>query len=219
MSTTRSLTEAQYGPAEGLEPGGDGGPPTGGLAGAATDFRIVPLKGIPVAAAILVGLIVAIATNKLWALDFFHVVGGGLWTATDLFIGLFIGPMVLARLSIPARIEFSKRFMPKMIIIMPVLVTMTLAGGFQLALKSHFLSPAMPEHGWLIAAFCVVGVMLVVAMGTLGPANLAILFELKKPQPDGEIIGKLMGRFVWGAAILGVMQVATLIIMTRVATL
>jgi hypothetical protein len=177
------------------------------------------LKGIPVAAAILVGLIVAIATNKLWALDFFHVVGGGLWTATDLFIGLFIGPMVLARLSIPARMEFSRRFMPKMIIIMPVLVTMTLAGGFQLALKSHFLSPAMPEHGWLIAAFCVVGVMLVVAMGTLGPANLAILFELKKPQPDGEIIGKLMGRFIWGAAILGVMQVATLIIMTRVATL
>ncbi|MHB8264280.1 MAG: hypothetical protein ACYDGY_11180 [Acidimicrobiales bacterium] len=187
--------------------------------GGAADFRIVPRKGIPVAAAILVGLIVAIATNKLWALDFFHVVGGGLWTATDLFIGLFLGPMVLARLSIPARMEFSRRFMPKMIIIMPTLVTMTLAGGFQLALKSHFLPPAMPEHGWLVAAFCVVGVMLVVAMGTLGPANLAILFELKKPQPNGEIISKLMGRFVWGAAILGVMQVATLVIMTRVATL
>ncbi len=183
------------------------------------DFRIVPLKGIPVAAIIIIGLIVAIATNKLWALDFFHVVGGGLWTATDLFIGLFIGPMVLAKLSIPARVEFSRRFMPKMIIIMPVLVTMTLAGGFQLALKSHYLQAAAPEHAWLIAAFCVVGVMLVVAMGTLGPANLAILFELKKPEPNGEIISRLMARFVYGAAILGLMQIATLIIMTRVATL
>ncbi len=183
------------------------------------DFRIVPLKGIPVAVAIIAGLIVAIATNKLWALDFFHVVGGGLWTATDLFIGLFIGPMVLAKLSIPARVEFSRRFMPKMIIIMPVLVTMTLAGGFQLALKSHYLQAAAPEHAWLIAAFCVVGIMLVVAMGTLGPANLAILFELKKPDPNGEIINRLMARFVYGAAILGIMQVATLIIMTRVATL
>ena len=183
------------------------------------DFRIVPLKGIPVAVVIIAGLIVAIATNKLWALDFFHVVGGGLWTATDLFIGLFIGPMVLAKLSIPARIEFSRRFMPKMIIIMPVLVTMTLAGGFQLALKYHYLQTAAPEHAWLIAAFCVVGIMLVVAMGTLGPANLAILFELKKPDPNGEIINRLMARFVYGAAILGIMQVATLIIMTRVATL
>ena len=183
------------------------------------DFRIVPLKGIPVAVVIIAGLIVAIATNKLWALDFFHVVGGGLWTATDLFIGLFIGPMVLAKLSIPARIEFSRRFMPKMIIIMPVLVTMTLAGGFQLALKYHYLQTAAPEHAWLIAAFCVVGIMLVVAMGTLGPANLAILFELKKPEPNGEIISRLMARFVYGAAILGIMQVATLIIMTRVATL
>ncbi len=183
------------------------------------DFRIVPLKGIPVAVIIIIGLIVAIATNKLWALDFFHVVGGGLWTATDLFIGLFIGPMVLAKLSIPARVEFSRRFMPKMIIIMPVLVTMTLAGGFQLALKSHYLQAAAPEHAWLIAAFCVVGVMLIVAMGTLGPANLAILFELKKPEPNGEIISLLMARFVYGAAILGIMQVATLIIMTRVATL
>lgn len=219
MTTTGHLENAQNRPEKGLVPSGDDRPSSGGHQGDATDFKIVPLKGIPIAVAILTGLIIAIATNRLWALDFFHVVGGGLWTATDLLIGLFIGPMVLARLSIPARIEFSRRFMPKMIIIMPVLVTMTLASGFQLALKSNFLFPAVPEHGWLIVSFGVVGVMLVVAMGTLGPANLAILFELKKPEPNGEIIARLMGRFIWGAAVLGVMQVTTLIIMTRVATL
>ncbi|MCL5113344.1 MAG: hypothetical protein M1554_02580 [Patescibacteria group bacterium] len=183
------------------------------------NFQIVPLRGIPVVVIILIGLVVAIATNKLWALDFFHVVGGALWTATDLFIGLFIGPMVLARLSIPARIEFSKRFMPKMLLIMPTLVTMTLAGGFQLARHLGYLGTTAPEHNWLIVAFCVVGIMLIVAMGSLAPANLAILFELKKPVPNPKIISFLMRRFIYGSAILGIMQVATLIIMTRVATL
>ncbi len=45
-------------------------------------FSIVPLRGLPIVAVTLVALIVAIATNKLWALDFFHVVGGGLWTGS-----------------------------------------------------------------------------------------------------------------------------------------
>lgn len=184
-----------------------------------SNFQIVPIKGIPIVAVILIGLIVAIATNKLWALDFFHVVGGGLWTATDLLVGLLIGPMVLARLSISARVEFSKRFMPKMLLIVPTLVTMTLAGGFQLARHLGYLTPAQPEHTWLIVAFCVVGVMLLVAMGSLAPANLAILFELKKPEPNPRLISVLMHRFIYGSAILGIMQVATLLIMTRVATL
>ena len=45
------------------------------------------------------------------------------------------------------------------------------------------------------------------------------LFELKKEHPNGEVIGKLMKRFLYTAGITGVMQVATLIIMTRIATL
>ena len=60
--------------------------------------------------------------------------------------------------------------------------------------------------------------MTVVALGILEPANIAVLFELKKPQPDGELIGKLMRRFVYAAGITGLMQVATLVIMTRIAT-
>lgn len=46
---------------------------------------------------------------------FFHVAGGGIWTALDLFLGMVIGP-ILSRLSIPARMEFSARFMPKMLL-------------------------------------------------------------------------------------------------------
>jgi len=60
--------------------------------------------------------------------------------------------------------------------------------------------------------------MAVIALGLLEPANIAVLFEMKKPVPDGEVIAKLMQRFVYTAGILGLMQVATLVIMTRVAT-
>ena len=65
----------------------------------------------------------------------------------------------------------------------------------------------------------VVGVLAVVALGFLEPANIGVLFELKKEHPNGEVIGKLMKRFLYTAGITGVMQVATLIIMTRIATL
>ena len=119
---------------------------------------------------------------------------------------------------IPARIEFSTRFMPKMLLIMPTIVTMTLAAGFQLARQDGFLDTSNPRHGWVVASFFVVGVMAVIALAYLEPANVAVLFELRKPNPNGEVIAKLMRRFVYTAGITGVMQVATLIIMTRVAT-
>jgi hypothetical protein len=181
------------------------------------DFQIVPLKGLPVVAVVLAFLTASIGFNWQWGLDFNHVVGGGLWTAIDLFVGLVVGP-ILGRLSIPARAEFSMKFMPKMVLLMPTLVAMTLASGFQFALDQGNLDPSSPNHAWLIVSFVVVGVMAVIALGLLEPANIAVLFEMKKPQPNGEVIGKLMKRFIYTAGVTGLMQVATLIIMTRVAT-
>jgi len=181
------------------------------------DFQIVPLRGLPIVGAVLVALIVSIAGNWLWALDFFHVVGGGMWTAIDLFVGFIIGP-ILARLSVQARVEFSTRFMPKMLLLMPTLVTMTLAAVWQLARKVGTIDPHFQRHGWLVASYVVVGVMAVIALCLLEPANLAVLFELKKPKPNPEIIARLMKRFIYTAGITGAMQVATLIIMTRIAT-
>jgi hypothetical protein len=180
-------------------------------------IQVVPLKGLPIVAVVVVFVIASIAGNWLWALTFCHVVGGALWTAIDLFVGLIIGP-ILGRLSIPARAEFAARFMPKMVLLMPTLVLMTLAAGFQLALKEGNLAPSSPNHAWLIVSFCVVGVMAVIALGVLEPANIAVLVEMRKQRPDGQVIALLMRRFVYTAGITGLMQVATLIIMTRVAT-
>ena len=178
---------------------------------------IVPLMGLPIVALVLIGVVVAIARDERWGLVFFHVVGGGLWTSIDLFVGFVIGP-IIGRMSIPARTEFSIRFMPKMLLIMPTVVTMTLASGFQLARMDGFLDTSNPRHAWIVASFAVVGVMAVIALAYLEPANVAVLFELRKPEPDGRVIEKLMRRFIYTAGITGVMQVATLIIMTRLVS-
>src|SRR5659263_688190 len=67
----------------------------------------VPLWGIALDAAVLVALIVTIARNSVFGLDFFHVLGGALWISIDLLMGFIIGPTI-RRLDVPARMVFSK---------------------------------------------------------------------------------------------------------------
>jgi hypothetical protein len=211
-----ALTRADVAP-HAATPGGVAAPRAPGDVEAEHRPQVVPLSALPVVAGVLVLLVVAIAGNWLWALDFFHVSGGGLWTAIDLFLGFVIGP-TMAKMPISARVELSKRLMPKMVVLMPTLVVCTLAAGWQLARHLGNLSAAYPDHGWVVASFVVVAVMAVVAIGVLEPANLAVLFELRKPSPDGALIGRLMRRFIYAAGVTGAMQIATLVIMTRLAT-
>ena len=181
------------------------------------DFEIVPRTGLVIAAVAAVVVIVAIAANKLWPLMFLHVAGGAAWTIIDLFLGLVLGP-IMGRMSIPARVEFTTRLMPKMVVIMPIVVTITLAAGWQLATHLGTVLTSYPLHGWVVASFIVVGVMSVIALGLLEPANIAVLIELKKPRPNPEVIQRLMKRFIYCAGILGVMQIATLVIMTKLGS-
>ncbi|MGN6872292.1 MAG: hypothetical protein ACTHMY_28200 [Solirubrobacteraceae bacterium] len=181
------------------------------------EFQIVPRAGLAIAAVVLAGLIAAIAVNKLWPLTFFHVAFGAAWTIIDLFLGLVLGP-IMGSMPVPARIQFTTRLMPKMVVIMPVVVTATLAAGWQLGVHEGTVLSSYPQHGWVLASFIVVGVMSVLALGLLEPANIAVLFELKKPRPNPHVIEQLMKRFIYCAGILGVMQVATLVIMTKLAS-
>jgi hypothetical protein len=180
-------------------------------------IQVVPLAGLPFVGAILLFVVLSIGFNWRWGLMFSHVVGGALWTGIDLFVGFVVGP-ILGRLSIPARAEFSARFMPMMVIIMPTVVTMTLASGFQVARMLGNLAPNNPNHAWLVVSFCVVGVLAGVALTILEPANIAVLFEMNKPEPNGERIHALMKRFIYTAGITGAMQVATFVIMTRLTS-
>ncbi len=181
------------------------------------DFEIVPRKGLIVVAVVLAGVIAAIAVNSLWPLEFFHVAGGAAWTIIDLFLGLVLGP-IIGRMSIPARVEFTTKLMPKMVLIMPTVVTATLAAGWQLSTKLGTNLSSYPQHGWVVASFIVVGVMAILALGLLEPANIAVLFELKKPRPNPAVIERLMKRFIYCAGVLGVMQLATLLIMTKLSS-
>jgi hypothetical protein len=178
------------------------------------DFEIVPRKGLMLVAVVAVLLIATIASNELWPLAFFHFVGGASWTIIDLFLGFVLGP-IMGKLSVPARVEFTTRLMPKMVLIMPTVVTMTLAAGWQLGVHMGTVDSNFYNHNWTVASYIVVGVMAVIALGLLEPANIAVLVELKKPRPNPQVIEKLMKRFIYCAGILGLMQVATLVIMTK----
>ena len=196
---------------ESTAPETEHGPP------AIPEFRIVPRFGLVLAAIVLVALVVTVAVNAVWPLVFMHVAFGAAWTMIDLFVGLVIGP-IMGRMSIPARIEFTTRFMPKMVVLMPIVVTATLVAGWQLATNLGFNLTSYPEHGWVVASFIVVGVMGILALGLLEPANIAVLIELKKRRPNPAVIEKLMKRFVYCAGVLGVMQIATLVIMTKLGS-
>jgi hypothetical protein len=188
------------------------GPPPGAID--RPDFEIVPRKGLIAVAVVLILLIAAIAANKLWPLAFFHFVGGASWTVIDLFLGFVLGP-ILGSLSIPARIEFTTKLMPKMVLIMPTVVTATLAAGWQLGVHLGTVQSNYYNHGWVVASYIVVGIMAVIALGLLEPANIAVLVELKKPRPNPQVIEKLMKRFIYTAGATGLMQIATLVIMAK----
>jgi hypothetical protein len=101
---------------------------------------------------------------------------------------------------------------------MPTVVTMTLAAGWQLGVKTGNVLSTSPNHGWVVASYIVVGVMSVLALGLLEPANIAVLVELKKRRANPHVIEQLMKRFIYCAGILGLMQIATLVIMTKLAS-
>jgi hypothetical protein len=193
---------------------GPGAPPA---AAARPEFEIVPRAGLAIVAVVLVALIVGIAVNELWPLVFLHVVGGAAWTIIDLFLGFVLGP-VIGRMSVPAKIELTTRLMPKMVVIMPTVVTVTLAAGWQLGIHMGTVQSGFDLHGWIVASYIVVGVMAVIALGLLEPANIAVLYELKKPRPNPAVIEKLMKRFIYTAGATGLLQVATLVIMTKLAS-
>jgi hypothetical protein len=178
------------------------------------DFEIVPRKDLILVAVVLVLLIAAIAANELWPLAFFHFVGGASWTIIDLFLGFVLGP-IMGKLSVPARVEFTTRLMPKMVLIMPTVVTATLAAGWQLGVHMGTVDSNYFNHGWTVASYIVVGIMAVIALGLLEPANIAVLVELKKPRPNPQVIERLMKRFIYCAGLRGLMQLITLVIMTK----
>jgi Domain of unknown function (DUF4149) len=178
---------------------------------------LIPTRLLAVPATAVVLLLAAIFSNRLWPLDFLHVAFGGLWTGIDLFMGFVVGP-VLRRLEPPVRGAVMRRLMPKMMVVMPTLALTTMTAGWQLARKLGVLDTPYPRHWWLVVSFVIVAILALTAFAVLLPANIGVLLELRKPQPDGQAIARLMSRYTACTAVQGCMQVATLLVMTRIAT-
>ncbi|MDP9346225.1 MAG: hypothetical protein M3P44_10965, partial [Actinomycetota bacterium] len=69
-------------------------------------FDIIPRRGLPLVAVAFLALIAGIVSDKLWPLEFLHVVFGSAWTVIDLFLGLVLGP-IMGRMAVPSRIDFT----------------------------------------------------------------------------------------------------------------
>ena len=177
-------------------------------------IRLQNLWWVATAALVLVAVV---ASGDYFLLDLLHVLAGLLWTGIDLFMGFVIGP-IMRRLALPARREFIIRLMPRMIFIMPTLSIMTTTAGWFLAQRGGYLELPYPQFWWLEAALIVVTVLTVQGLGMLLPTNLLVYFEMLKPEPDMEKVGRWMRRYVRVVASQGLMQIAIIIVMARFVT-
>lgn len=162
-------------------------------------------------------MIAAILSGSLWFLNGVHVFCGLLWTGIDLFMGFVLGP-ILRRVEPQARRAVLLRLTPRTLFLMPTLAIITGTTGWYLAQARGFTELPWPEYGWVAAALALVVAMTVQGMGYLLPTNLRVCFELQKPNPDYGRIARMMQSFFFAVAAQGVMQIAIIVIMARLAT-
>jgi len=182
-------------------------------------FAASPLRPLYLVVAVLALVVMAAAIRwgSDWLLNFIHVLAGGLWTGIDLFMGFVIGP-ILRRIPLEARRAVISALIPRTLVLMPTLSIITSTAGWFLAVRMGFLDVGYPEFWWVIAALVIVTVLTMQGLGYLLPTNLRIYFELLKPRPDGEKIGRWMHTYVRVVGVQGVMQVAIIVVMARFAT-
>ena len=138
-----------------------------------------PLKPwylVPALAALAL-MVAAILGSSLWFLNFVHVMAGTLWTGIDLFMGFVVGP-VLRRVSPETRKAVMSGIVPRTLILMPTLSTITSTAGWFLAKRLGFLDLGYPEFWWVIAALGIVTVLTIQGLGYLLPTNLKLYFEM-----------------------------------------
>jgi hypothetical protein len=190
-----------------------------------TDAAVLPGEAIPpirLGSLVWVGLalavmVVAIASDEPWLLNFVHVMAGVLWTGIDLFMGFVIGP-ILRRVPLEARRAIICRLMPRTLFLMPTLAIITGTAGWYLAKARGYLDIAYPAFFWVAAALAIITVLTALGMGVLLPTNLRVYLELRKKAPDTARIARWMRIYVRVVALQGVLQIAIIVVMARFVT-
>ena len=187
------------------------------LAAAAPDAPPIALKNLFYMALAFALLAVVIAIDNVWLLNFVHVMAGVMWTGIDLFMGFVVGPIVRS-MPLPARRAFVLRLTPKTLFLLPTLSIITSTAGYFHARQIGFMALPYPQFWWVAAALAIVTLLTIQGLGFLLPTNLMVYFELKKPQPDGARIGRLMRWYFLAVATQGVMQMAIIVVMAKFVT-
>jgi hypothetical protein len=159
-------------------------------------------------------MLAAIMAGNLWLLNFIHVFSSLLWTGVDLFMGFVLGP-ILRRVDLSARREIVRRLTPRTLFLMPTVSIISGTTGWFLAVNLGYTGLAWPAYGWVAAALVLVALMTIQGLGLLTPINVLVCLELQKSDPDLNKIGVWMQRYFYAVAMQGMMQVAIIVVMTR----
>ncbi len=162
-------------------------------------------------------MVTAIASEDPFALNLVHVLTGLLWTGIDLFMGFVIGP-ILRRVDPPVRRAIALRLMPRTLFIMPTLAIIAPTTGWYLADLYGLTGLDWPDYGWMTASLVISALLGVLGLGVILPTNLIVFLELRKREPDGPKIARLMQRYIYAVALQGALQVGIVIVMSRFAT-
>ncbi len=161
-------------------------------------------------------MIVALAAQNTFLLNYTHVLSGVLWTGADLFLGFILGP-VMRRLDPLQRKAVISYLVPRTLLYMPVLALTTGTAGWFLSVWQGLLVPGNPMRPWVFGALAIIFILTVQGMGILLPNNLRIYRELQQPEPNIERISRINRTNLALSGIQGVFQVLIILVMADFA--
>lgn len=161
-------------------------------------------------------MVVALITHRFFLLLLAHVMSGCLWTGADIFMGFVLGP-VWQHLDPRQRQAVQRRLVPNTFLYMPVLAITTGTAGWYVAQHDGFASAHSAIFPWVIAAGIVVILLTVIGLGILLPTNLRVLNEVRKPEPNADLLKRWTFRTRRLAAVQGLLQVIIMIVMAHLA--
>ena len=159
-------------------------------------------------------MIVALARHDVRLLNWIHVLSGALWTGADILLGFIIGP-VLRRLDPPHRSAVIAYLVPRNLLYFPCVSLTTGTAGWYLASWLGLASPANAQFPWVVGALVLITLMTILGLGIMTPFSLRMWFELRKPDPNREMMSRLNRYNMLIAAVQGVMQVTIIAVMSH----
>ena len=159
-------------------------------------------------------MVVALVMQNFRLLNWTHVLAGMLWTGADIFMGFILGP-VLRKLDVPHRTAVISYLVPRTLLYFPAVSLTTSTAGWYLATKLGWIAPGNPEFGWVLAALVLVTLMTLLGLGIMLPNSLRIWFELRRPEPNRDLIVGLNRYNIFSAGFQGIMQIAIVVVMSH----